>query len=61
MQREVSFKGFQGNLKSCATPAEAICSLVLIGWNPTKGICIDNIKPVMKKVEYAEKKLEYKI
>lgn len=28
-------------------PAAAMCSLVLIGWNPTKGICIDNINPTM--------------
>lgn len=34
-------------------PAAAMCSLVLIGWNPTKGICIDNIKPTIKKVLYA--------
>ena len=29
------------------TPEAAMCSRVLIGWNPTKGICIDNIKPKM--------------
>ena len=37
-------------------PAEAICSLVDIGLNPTKGICMDNINPTMKNELYAEKK-----
>jgi hypothetical protein len=37
-------------------PAEAICSLVFIGWNPTNGICIDNINPTMKNDVYAAKK-----
>ena len=37
-------------------PAEAICSLVFIGWNPTNGTCIDNINPIMKNDVYAAKK-----
>ena len=37
-------------------PAAAMCSLVLIGWKPTKGTCIDIRRPIMKKVVYAEKK-----
>ena len=28
-------------------PAAAMCSLVLIGWKPTKGICMDRISPIM--------------
>ena len=31
----------------------AMCSDVLIGWNPTNGICIDITSPRIKKVEYA--------
>jgi len=31
------------------TPAEAMCSLVLTGKNPTKGICIEEISPMIKK------------
>ena len=37
-------------------PAAAMCSLVLIGWKPTNGTCIDNTKPVIKKTLYAEKR-----
>ena len=36
------------NISCNHLPAEAICSLVDIGLNPTKGICMDNIKPTMK-------------
>ena len=28
-------------------PAAAMCSLVLIGWKPTKGICMDRTRPTM--------------
>lgn len=35
-------------------PAAAMCSLVLIGWNPTKGTCIDMMSPMIKKVVYAK-------
>jgi len=37
-------------------PAAAMCSLVLIGWKPTKGTCIDIRRPMMKKVVYAEER-----
>ena len=36
------------------TPAAAMCSLVRIGWKPTKGTCIDMRRPMMKKVVYAK-------
>ena len=42
-------------------PAAAMCSLVLIGWKPTKGTCIDIRRPMMKKVVYAEKKKKIKV
>ena len=29
------------------SPAAAMCSLVLIGWNPTNGICIDSRVPTI--------------
>ena len=29
-------------------PAAAKCSLVLIGWNPTNGICIESKRPNIK-------------
>ena len=32
-----------------------MCSLVLIGWKPTKGTCIDIRRPMIKKVVYAAK------
>ncbi len=35
------------------TPAEAMCSEVLTGWNPTKGICMEHSNPKMKKELYA--------
>lgn len=31
-------------------PAEAMCSEVLTGWKPTNGICIEQRRPMMKKV-----------
>ena len=34
-------------------PADAMCSDVLTGWNPTKGICMEQRRPMMKKVLYA--------
>ena len=34
-------------------PADAMCSEVLTGWNPTNGICIEHSKPIMKNVLYA--------
>lgn len=39
--------GGAGVPRGGGSPAAAMCSLVLIGWKPTKGTCMDRTSPTM--------------